>query len=82
MDDVREPLILALGDLSPHTNQKNPMKSRTYRCCESAPLAEYVPLKTTDTGSVPVTEFICRNLLLNFHKVATFLAVYLGIGKV
>ncbi|CAB4308615.1 unnamed protein product [Prunus armeniaca] len=82
MDDVREPLISALGDPSPQTNQKKPMKSRTYRRCKSAPLAEYVPLKTTDTGSVPVTESILQNSRPNFQKVALFLAVYLGIGTI
>ncbi|VVA30511.1 PREDICTED: two-pore potassium channel [Prunus dulcis] len=69
VDDVREPLISALGDPSPQTNQKKPMK-------------KYVPLKTTDTGSVPVTESIRQNLRPNFQKVALFLAVYLGIGTI
>ncbi|BFG29876.1 hypothetical protein CerSpe_161500 [Prunus speciosa] len=61
---------------------REPLKSRKYRRCRSAPLAEYAPLETTNTVSVPVTESIFRNLHPSFHKVAIFLAFYLGIGTI
>ncbi|XP_008244583.1 PREDICTED: two-pore potassium channel 1 [Prunus mume] len=61
---------------------REPLKSRKFRRCRSAPLAEHVPLETTNTGSVPVTESIFRNLHPSFRKVAIFLAFYLGIGTI
>ncbi|ONI13734.1 hypothetical protein PRUPE_4G242000 [Prunus persica] len=61
---------------------REPLKSRKFRRCRSAPLAEHVPLETTNTGSVPVTESIFRNLHPSFRKVGIFLAFYLGIGTI
>ncbi|VVA30512.1 PREDICTED: two-pore potassium channel [Prunus dulcis] len=60
---------------------REPLKGRKFRRCRSAPLAEHVPLETTN-GSVPVTESIFRNLHPSFRKVCIFLAFYLGIGTI
>ncbi|PRQ33108.1 putative Two pore domain potassium channel, EF-hand domain pair [Rosa chinensis] len=76
---VRESLLPGLIDPSPQKKTNNVPKSRGFRRCKSAPLAEYAPLEPNRIGSVQRSESIIHP---SFVKVAIFLTVYLGLGTI
>ncbi|KAM5584485.1 two-pore potassium channel 1 [Rosa sericea] len=76
---MRESLLPGLIDPSPQKKTKNVPKSRRFRRCKSAPLAEYAPLEANRIGSVQRSESIIHP---SFVKVAIFLTVYLGVGTI
>ncbi|KAM5584488.1 hypothetical protein ABKV19_004053 [Rosa sericea] len=76
---MRESLLPGLIDPSPQKKIENVPKSRRFRRCKSAPLAEYAPLEANGIGSVQRSESIIHP---SFVKVAIFLTVYLGVGTI
>ncbi|XP_057969836.1 two-pore potassium channel 1 [Malania oleifera] len=77
----RHSLLSGLLDPAPQTSKK-PAPKRKYRRCKSAPTAEYVPPQVNGTGSLPPSVSILGKLHPSFRQVATFLAVYLGVGTI
>ncbi|KAI3419863.1 uncharacterized protein J3R85_012972 [Psidium guajava] len=59
---------------------KKELKTRRFRRCKSAPLAEAVPQEANLHGSIQHSESILGNLHPSFKRVAMILASYLGFG--
>ncbi|XP_062015007.1 two-pore potassium channel 1-like [Rosa rugosa] len=76
---IRESLLPGLVDPSPQKKTKNVPKSRGFRRCKSAPLAEHAPLGANRIDSVQRSESIIHP---SFVKVAIFLTVYVGLGTI
>lgn len=81
-DTARQSLLPALLDRTPQTTNNDVPRTRRYRRCKSAPLAEHVTSKINGDEPLPRSESFFNKIHPSFRQVAVLLVIYLGVGTI